>query len=72
MKSEILKISQISSGQSVICILGSDIIPENLELTNEEKEYVQKQLKAKEEYIYINSYNKCTYLVRIKEEHSSL
>ena len=68
MKSQILKISQISSDQSVICILGSDILPENLELTDKEKEFVHKQLKAKEEYIYINSYTKCTYLVRIKED----
>lgn len=67
MRSQILKISQISSGQSVIYILGSDILPENLELTDKEKEFVHKQLKAKEEYIYINSYTRCTYLVRIKE-----
>ena len=67
MKPEILKISQISSGQSVICILGSDHIPERLALNKSEKEFAQKQLKAKEEYIFINSYNKCTYLVRLRE-----
>jgi leucyl aminopeptidase len=67
MKPEILRISQISSGQSVICILGSDHLPERLTLTKSEKEFAQKRLKAKEEYIFINSYDKCTYLVRLKE-----
>ncbi|MCX6256144.1 MAG: leucyl aminopeptidase family protein [Bacteroidia bacterium] len=67
MKPEILKISQISSGQSVIYILGSDHIPERLTLSKSEKEFAQKRLKMKDEYIFINSYNKCTYLVRLKE-----
>jgi leucyl aminopeptidase len=67
MKPEILKISQISSHQSVICILGSDHIPEHLALSKSEKEFAVKQLKAMEEFIFINSYNKCTYLVRLKE-----
>ena len=67
MKPEILKTSQISNGQSVICILGSDHIPERLTLGKSEKEFAQKQLQAKEEYVFINSYNKCTYLVRLKE-----
>ena len=67
MKTEVSKISQISSGQSVICILGSDHIPERLILGKSEKEYVQKQLLAKEEYVYVNSYNKWTYFVRLKE-----
>jgi hypothetical protein len=30
MKSDIAKISQITSGQSVVCIVGSDHIPEKL------------------------------------------
>ena len=67
MKPEIKKISQISPDQSVVCILGNDHIPERLILSKSEKEYAQKQLKAKEEYVFINSYNKCTYLVRLKE-----
>lgn len=68
MKAEIVKISKIISGQSVICILGSDVIPERLLLTDSEKEYALKQIKAKEEYVYINSYSKRTYLVRLKEK----
>ena len=67
MKPEIVKITQISSGQSVICILGSYHIPERLTLTKSEKEFAQKQLKAKEEYVFINSYDKCIYLVRLKQ-----
>ncbi len=70
MKPEILKISQISSHQSIICILGSDHIPEHLALGKSEKEFAVKQLKAMEEFIFINSYNKCIYLVRLKEEIS--
>jgi leucyl aminopeptidase len=67
MKAEILKITQISPDQSVICILGSDHIPERLKLSNSEKEFAQKQLNGKEENIFINSYSRCTYLVRLKE-----
>ena len=67
MKPQIIRISQISADQSVICILGSDHIPKRLTLGKSEKEFAQKQLQAKEEYVFINSYNKCTYLVRLKE-----
>jgi leucyl aminopeptidase len=68
MKPEILKISQISPGQSVICLLGSDQIPERLTLSKSEREFAQKQLQAKEEYVFINSYDKCIYLIRLKQE----
>ncbi|HEY5470376.1 MAG TPA: leucyl aminopeptidase family protein [Bacteroidales bacterium] len=67
MKPEILKISQISQNQSIICILGSNIIPEYLNLSNSEKEFAGKRLNEKEEIVFINSYDRCTYLVRLKE-----
>jgi leucyl aminopeptidase len=67
MKPEIIKISQVSIDQSVVCILGSDKIPGGLNLSKSEKEFARKQLVAKEEFIYINSYNKCIYLIRLKE-----
>jgi leucyl aminopeptidase len=67
MKPEIIKIPQISTDQSVICILGSDHIPERLTLNQSEKEFALNRLQAKEEYVFINSYNKCTYLVRLKQ-----
>jgi leucyl aminopeptidase len=68
MKSEIIKISQISSDQSVVCILGSDHIPESLALGKAEKKYAQNRLAANDEYVLINIYSKCIYLVRLKEE----
>ena len=67
MKPEIFKISHISDNQSVVCIVGEDLIPENLGLNKSEKEFAQKWLQAKEEYVFINSYNRCTYLIRLKE-----
>ena len=67
MKPEIQKISQISSTQSVICILGSDHVPERLKLGKSEIDFAQTQLKAREEYVFINSYNRCTYLIRLKD-----
>ena len=68
MKPEILSISQISPDQSVICILGSDIIPDILSLGKSETEYARKRLSEKDDYVFINSYFKCTYLVRVKED----
>lgn len=67
MKSNITKISQISSGQSVVCITGSDQIPEKLLLNDNEREYALKRLLAKDEFIYINSYNRVTYIIRTRE-----
>jgi leucyl aminopeptidase len=67
MKSIIDKISQISPDQSVVCIIGNDIVPERLILSKSEKEYAQRQLTAKEEFVFINSYNKCIYLVKLKD-----
>ncbi len=67
MKTEILKISGITPDQSVVCIIGSDKIPESLGLNKIEKEFAVKRLLAGEEYVFINSYYKCTYIVRLKE-----
>jgi leucyl aminopeptidase len=70
MKAEILKISNISPDQSVVCILGSDKVPESLALSTSEKEFVRKRLIAGEESIFINSYNRCLYLIRLKTDIS--
>ncbi len=67
MKAEIHKIEKISPDQSVVCILGSDQVPGWLTLSNPEKDFVKKQLLAKEESIFINSYSRCTYLIRLKD-----
>ncbi|MBK9391416.1 MAG: leucyl aminopeptidase family protein [Bacteroidetes bacterium] len=66
MKPEIKKIQHISAGQSVVCITGDDKLPEWLKLDTEESEYVGKRLRDKEEHIYINSYKRCIYIVRLK------
>jgi leucyl aminopeptidase len=70
MKTEILKISQISPDQSVVCIIGKDEIPEWLNLTKSEKEFALKQILAKEEYVIINSYFRITYIIRVNETGS--
>jgi leucyl aminopeptidase len=67
MKPEIQKISQISSHQSIVCIMGDDQIPERLNLTKQEHDFAKNQFQAKEEFIFINSYNRCLYLIRLKE-----
>src|ERR1035437_1285749 len=68
MKPEIYKIAHITDNQSVICILGNDHLPEHLLLTKQEKEFANRQLQAKEEFILINSYKRYIYLVRVKED----
>jgi leucyl aminopeptidase len=66
MKPELKKISQISPDQSVVCILGKNEIPAYLQLSKSEKEYALRQLRDKEELVFINSYFRCTYLVKVK------
>ena len=70
MKPEIKLTPDISPEQSIVCILGKERIPERLRLNKTEKEYAIKQLRAGEEYVFINSYFKCTYLVRVKDDVS--
>lgn len=67
MKPEINKIPHISADQSVVCVTGSDKLPEWLKLDNEEREFAMNRLKEKEEHVYINSYRRCIYIVRLKE-----
>jgi len=68
MKSALVKISKINPDHSVVCILGKDEIPEILNLNKTEKEYALKQLKAGEDHVFINSYFRCTYLVKIAKD----
>lgn len=70
MKPDILKISQISPDQSIVCVVGKAEVPDMLKLTKTESEYALKQLKAEEDYVFINSYYRCTYIVRVKNEKS--
>src|SRR5664279_1791099 len=68
MKSQIKKIQQLSSDQSVVCILGSDQIPDKLKLSKQEKDFVIAQIEADVEKIYINSYNRFIYIVTLKKD----
>ena len=52
MKPEIQKISQISSDQSVICILGSDHIPERLALSKSENEFASKAVDKQKKNMF--------------------
>ena len=67
MKPQIQKISKISPDQSVVCILGADIIPERLNLTKPETDFALTRLRAKDEYICLNSYNRFIYLIKLKD-----
>jgi leucyl aminopeptidase len=68
MKPVIRRISQIASHQSVICILGDNTIPARLKLTKQENDFAQNKLNTKEECIFINSYTRSIYLIRLKED----
>lgn len=70
MKPEIIKITKISADQSVVCVFGGDLIPSWINLTEAEIDYVKKQIAAGEDHIFVNSYRKCTYLVKLKSEKS--
>jgi len=67
MKPEIIYVSQISADQSVVCVLGNEKIPDWLKLSDTEKEFALEKLKDKEDHVFINSYRRCIYLVRLKE-----
>ncbi len=67
MKPELKKISRIAPDQSVVCIIGRNVIPSKISLSKTEKEYALKHLSAGDETVFINSYFKCTYIVRIRE-----
>ena len=67
MKAEILKITKISPDQSVVCILGNEQVPEWLNLGSQEHEFVRRQLQDKVEPVFINSYNRCIYFIKVKE-----
>ena len=68
MKSQIQKITQLSSDQSVVCILGSDQIPDKLKLSKQEKDFVKAHIGAGDEIIFINSYNRFIYIVTLKKD----
>lgn len=64
---EIQRITSLDISKSVVCIISNDNIPEALNLSAIEKEYVEKRLFEKDEYVLINAYVRCTFIVKIKE-----
>ncbi|MGB4291669.1 MAG: leucyl aminopeptidase family protein [Bacteroidales bacterium] len=68
MKIQIRAVSQISPDQSVICIVGKDEIPSYIVLDRSEKEYALRRLSENDEYVFVNSYYKCTYFVKANTE----
>lgn len=68
MKSKLQRVTQILPDQSVVCILGSDRIPEKLKLSKQEIDFARVCFNSEKKYIFINSYNRCIYLVRLKED----
>ncbi|HAM09543.1 MAG: hypothetical protein A2X05_01360 [Bacteroidetes bacterium GWE2_41_25] len=67
MKPAIIRALKISENQSVVCVLGSDKIPDFLKLSDSEREYALKRLHDKDDHVYINSFRRCIYLVRLKD-----
>jgi leucyl aminopeptidase len=67
MKPEVQKISKISAGKSVVWILGSTTIPENLSINPEERAFAEKEIIGKSDFVFINSYNRFTFIVKLKE-----
>lgn len=68
MKPEIRKISIIPAGNSVLHITGSLVLPHELVLSPQEKAYAEKQLAAREDFVFINSYNRFTFIVKLKAD----
>ncbi len=68
MVPEIKSITRISPEQSVVCILGSNTVPDYLALSKSEKEYARKQLAGDVDHVFINSYFRSTYLVKVKSD----
>ncbi len=70
MKAQVKKIAEISPDQSIVCIVGGNQAPSWLGLTGPEESFVRKQLKAGEESVVINSYERFVYIVREKDKLS--
>ena len=62
------KIARLSTEKSVVCVMGSDKIPEFLELSNREKDYIKRCLADDDEFIMMNFYSRIFCLIREKEK----
>jgi leucyl aminopeptidase len=66
-KTSLSLVSQISPDQSFVCISRNGKTAGTVTLGAKEKKYAENQFNAGEDYVFINSYEKCIYLVRLKE-----
>ncbi|MFN8239323.1 MAG: leucyl aminopeptidase family protein [Bacteroidales bacterium] len=62
---EIKTITKISPDQSVVCVVGGDSIPDSIQLSKSEIEYVSSKLADKADTVLVNSYFKFTYIIRV-------
>lgn len=69
-KPNIFQTREISPDQSVVLITGNDSLPENLLLSNAERDFATEKLKSEPDHIFINSYKRCLYIVPLKKNTS--
>jgi len=68
MYPQIERTARLSPEKSVVCVMGSDNIPEFLGLGKNETEYIRRCLAAADEFIMLNLYSRIICLIREKEE----
>lgn len=71
MKPVISKISSIASDQSVVCLLNNGDLPDFLNLEQKEKEYANAMIARGETSVFINSYRRFIYIIKVKEGDGS-
>jgi leucyl aminopeptidase len=64
---EIQRVAVMPTDKSVIWLVSNNTVPDTIMLSEAEKEYVRNRLMEKDEFIFVNSYNKCTFIIKIKE-----
>ena len=67
-KPALKRISEISADQSVVCVIGGNDIPDWLKLNDDEMQFAVRRLQEKADHVFINSYKRSIYIVRLKDE----
>lgn len=68
MNISIKKVSHISPGQSVVCIIGRDAIPAAVKLSDGEKEYALRKIRGQNDHVYINTLSRFIYIIRLRDD----
>lgn len=68
MKPHISGISKIKQDQSIVCIAGKNNLPDNLFRDEKERSFAEKQIAKGENRIFINSYERCVYIFKLKDD----